>query len=273
MPPGSPVAGPAPFTVNFDGSKSNNPGGSIVSWKLDFGDGSAVAKGKGTPPAKVTHTYSSIGSFPALLSLKTSQGTKSSARLMVFATDPNPPRATWLTGTPINGFAPQIVDFNASQSAPGDWSIDFGDGTAPVTGTGTPPASLPHTYTDPANYAATLTITADGKVTTATARSSIVVPSLPQARTRAPARITDTTATLEGHILPNASTAQYWFEWGTSPSLGNSTAKVDLTDVATVDTEITGLDPSSQYYFRIVASNVVGENDGPVLSFTTNAGP
>jgi phospholipase C len=265
----SPVVGSAPFTVSFDGSQSSDPGGSIASWKLDFGDGSLPAKGTGTPPAAQTHTYASTGSFRAQLTVKTASGKKSTAALMVFVVDPAPARPTWITGTPINGFAPQAVTFDASLSAPGAWSIDFGDGSLPAVGTGTPPANLVHTYTDPGSYTATLTVDADGVVTKASARSSIIAPSLPYARTRAPARFASTTATLEAHILPNASTAQYWFEWGTTPSLGNVTPTVTLDHVATVDQNLTGLTPGTQYFYRIDVLNSLGPASGSVLDFTT----
>ena len=265
----SPVVGNAPFTVSFDGSQSNDPAGSIASWNLAFGDGSQPAKGTGTPPAVLTHTYSSIGSFHAQLSVRTASGKRSSAGLMVFVLDPNPARPTWITGTPINGFAPQDVTFDASLSAPGNWSIDFGDATAPATGSGTPPAALVHTYANPGSFTATITVSAGGVVTTASARSSVVTPDLPVARTRAPARIGTTTATLEAHILPNASTAQYWFEWGTTPSLGNVTPTVNLDHVATVDENITGLTAGTQYFYRVDVVNSLGQVDGSVINFTT----
>jgi PKD repeat protein len=266
----SPVTGPAPLTVSFDGSQSTDTVGPITSWRLDFGDGTAASTGKGPPPAALEHTYAAVGTYHAILGLKDAAGNRSTAAVTVFVTNPVAPRPTWLTGTPINGFAPQDVTFDASQSGPGNWSIDFGDGTNPATGTGTPPAGLVHTYASPGTYTATLTVTgADSSVTTASATSSIVAASIPVARTRKAAQTLQTEMTLEGHAIPNAATADYWFEWGTTPDLGNSTPVTTITREDTFDEVITGLTPGTQYYYRMAVSNYLGTGYGLVTSATT----
>jgi PKD repeat protein len=54
-------SGPAPLEVRFDGRFSYDPGGELVSWAWDFGDG-----GTATGP-EVTHTYTASGRyFPTL---------------------------------------------------------------------------------------------------------------------------------------------------------------------------------------------------------------
>jgi phospholipase C len=266
----SPVTGPAPLTVSFDGTQSTDSSGPISGWQLDFGDGSRAVSGGGAPPSAIEHTYASVGSYTAVLSLRDAAQNKSSANLTVYVSNPVAPRPTWLTGTPINGFSPQAVTFDASQSGPGNWSIDFGDGTNPATGSGTPPAGLVHTYANPGAYTATLTVTgADSSVTTAGATSSIVAASLPIARTRKAAQALQTAATLEGHVTPNAATADYWFEWGPSPALGNSTPVTTIDREDTIDLVVNGLAPATKYYYRIVATNYLGTSYGAQSSFTT----
>lgn len=69
--------GNAPLTVQFDGSGStdSDAGDTIASFSFDFGDGSdAVTQSA----AKVTHTYSKAGFYPAKLTVTDSRGLISS---------------------------------------------------------------------------------------------------------------------------------------------------------------------------------------------------
>jgi PKD repeat protein len=51
------------------------------------------------------------------------------------------------------------VTFDGSHSLPGArWAMKFGDGSANASGTGAPPASIPHSYAHPGSYFATLTV-------------------------------------------------------------------------------------------------------------------
>ena len=64
----NPMTGDAPLTVNFDGSGSTTPVGTITRYKWDFGDGTAATG------AKVTKTYTTPGTYYATLSLTNSNG-------------------------------------------------------------------------------------------------------------------------------------------------------------------------------------------------------
>jgi phospholipase C/PKD repeat protein len=267
-----PVAGDAPLDVSFDGSASRDPGGKkIATWALDFGDATTPAGGTGRPPASIPHTYTADGTYTATLTVTSVSGESATATVNVDVTNPAPRPATWLTATPINGFSPQPVVFDGSNSASGDWSIDFGDASAPETGSGVPPAGLEHTYVDPGVYLATLTITApDGSVTTATATSTMTAPSLPSVNTSKAFAVTQTTATLEGRVAPNASTATTWFEWGTKKRGMTATTAVPLTSAGPVDLPLAGLAPGTTYYYRIDASNALGTSLGKTVEFTTS---
>jgi hypothetical protein len=69
----TPQSGPAPFTTNFDASQSFdlNPCTSIVSYTLDFGDGTAPVT-QSSP--SFSHTYSNTGNYPARLTVTDSAG-------------------------------------------------------------------------------------------------------------------------------------------------------------------------------------------------------
>lgn len=45
-----------------------------MTWSLDFGDGSAVQRGTGNPPASVPHTYAAAGAYPARLVVGDGEG-------------------------------------------------------------------------------------------------------------------------------------------------------------------------------------------------------
>jgi len=87
--------------------------------------------------------------------------------------------------------------------------------------------------------------------------------------------VTRTTANLNGRINPNNSETSYWFEYGDSTNLGNTTAfqsagagSVSLNK----SVQVSGLAPATKFYFRMNAQNQFGTVNGTTLVFTT-AGP
>ena len=88
------LAGPVPLTVHFDASRSTDPDGGIASYRFDFGDGTAGQSGV-SPLA--THTFTTIGTFQATVTVTDSAGLASTARVTVtvaprFPGDPGPGR-------------------------------------------------------------------------------------------------------------------------------------------------------------------------------------
>ncbi|MFN0174877.1 MAG: PKD domain-containing protein [Saprospiraceae bacterium] len=69
----NPPTGIAPLQVSFDGSSSNDPDGSIVSYHWDFGDGSADAIGQ-----TVMHTFTATGTLTVTLTVEDDQGVQHS---------------------------------------------------------------------------------------------------------------------------------------------------------------------------------------------------
>lgn len=95
----SPLSGPAPLAVTLDGSGSQ---GSISSYSLDFGDGTAPVSGKGQPVA-TTHTYATNGSYTAVLTVNGSDFTDSASATITVADEEATPTVS-PTGTvgPVN---------------------------------------------------------------------------------------------------------------------------------------------------------------------------
>jgi CSLREA domain-containing protein len=85
--------------------------------------------------------------------------------------------------------------------------------------------------------------------------------------------ITQTTATLHGAVTPNAGSATYRFEYGTTTGYGSSTP--DTGGAGAVAAAIAGLAPGTTYHFRIVATTAFGTAQSGDATFTTAppAGP
>ncbi|MBX4215388.1 DUF11 domain-containing protein [Candidatus Parcubacteria bacterium] len=86
--------------------------------------------------------------------------------------------------------------------------------------------------------------------------------------------LTCTGVTLSGSVFPNGASTNAWFEWGTTQSLGTQTAAQAFTANSNFTSSLTGLTPSTTYYYRAVAQNVNGiayspDLSQPPLSFST----
>jgi hypothetical protein len=84
--------------------------------------------------------------------------------------------------------------------------------------------------------------------------------------------------TVRGSVTPNGNAAVTWFEYGTSPLLASfaQTAKQSIgsgSSAVSVTQALSGLQPSTTYSVRIVASNIGGTASGAITSFTTGALP
>ena len=95
---------------------------------------------------------------------------------------------------------------------------------------------------------------------------------LPTATTLAATNILSTGATLNASINPGGY-ADAFFQYGTSTNSGLSLvlAQAGLTgsSVVSANLPLTGLLPGATYYYRSVATNTAGTNNGVYLSFTT----
>jgi hypothetical protein len=84
-----------------------------------------------------------------------------------------------------------------------------------------------------------------------------------------------TKAVLAGRVDPENSHTTYWIEYGTDTSYGRSLPATRDGDAGlgeegnVVTQQVTGLQPSSTYHFRIIASNAAGTATGLDQTFTT----
>jgi hypothetical protein len=82
-------------------------------------------------------------------------------------------------------------------------------------------------------------------------------------------------ATLSGEVNAQGRSTNVWFRWGTSPTnlslFGDAQPNQAMgTTVTTVSCQLVELAPNTTYYYRIVAQNTEGTDEGDVLSFKTS---
>ncbi|MEA3020307.1 MAG: hypothetical protein QOI47_1831 [Actinomycetota bacterium] len=97
--------------------------------------------------------------------------------------------------------------------------------------------------------------------------------SLAPAATTTPATdVSSYAATLNATVGAVGSSTTYYFEYGTSPSFGSTTATTTIeasSSTVSTPTYVSGLSASATYYFRIVATNADGTRYGARLTFQT----
>jgi hypothetical protein len=152
---------------------------------------------------------------------------------------------------------------------------NWGDGT-PATTAGSSTAG--HTFAAAGNYQVSLTVTDRlGFTSTKTQQVSVSTgaPGTPTVTTLPAAAVSQTGATLKGTINPAGQTVTYRFRYGTSP--GSLTASTPVTSgpagqsAVPVSATVTGLSPSTKYYFQLVASTGSNSYPGSVQSLTTSS--
>lgn len=110
-----------------------------------------------------------------------------------------------------------------------------------------------------------------------TEQSTAQVPEAgsPAVVTSASVAPSDTTAVVAGTVTPNGGLTSYWYEYGTTLSLGSKTSKQAVgSGYAAIPAPayITGLSKNTAYYFRLVAENQFGRIAGAQYAFHTTQG-
>ena len=153
------------LTASFSASGSSDPGGNIVSYTWNFGDGNT---GTGVTPS---HTYAAAGNYSVTLTVTDNLGATGTQTQSISVT------STSVNTPPLASFTYDLsnlnVTFDASGSSDSDGNIvsyawTFGDGN---TGTGVTPS---HTYAAAGNYSVILTVT-DNVGATGTQTQSVTV--------------------------------------------------------------------------------------------------
>lgn len=149
------TGGVAPYAVNFDGTGSNDPDGSIVSYAWDFGNDRTATT------AVASANYTSPGTYTVTLSVTDNRGAVGTATRVITVTGaPNLPPSAVIRTVSVAGTVPLTVNLSGSNSTDPDGSIatyawDLGNG---ATGSG---ASVQAIYNTIGSYTVTLVVTDD----------------------------------------------------------------------------------------------------------------
>jgi len=163
----SPIQGPAPLAVIFNGEESTDDVG-IDTYFWEFSDGRTSSQ------MNPMLTFESVGTYDATLTVTDEAGLSDSVTIQIVVTEPGSNQApnAIVEATPENGGAPLEVAFTGSGSTDDvgvvSYVWDFDDGTTSTE------ADPTHTYTAPGTYIAELTVT-DGEGLTDTATIEIEV--------------------------------------------------------------------------------------------------
>lgn len=149
-----PISGPAPLTVNFDGSGSTDADGEIRSYQWVFGQNETAEE------AATTFTFDREGTYVVLLTVTDEDGAThtTNASIEVGPPDINTPPNAVLDADQTSGPAPLSVQFDATASTDSDGEIvsyfwDFDDGNTDST------ASTLHTFESVGTFEVLLMVT------------------------------------------------------------------------------------------------------------------
>ena len=96
-------------------------------------------------------------------------------------------------------------------------------------------------------------------------------PLAPAVTTSAPEAVGSAQARLAGLVTANGTATTAWFEWGATTDYGDLTAVQSAGELGELGlaAEISGLAPTTEYHYRVVAENVYGLTLGADQAFTT----
>ncbi|KKP31770.1 MAG: hypothetical protein A2312_01975 [Candidatus Staskawiczbacteria bacterium RIFOXYB2_FULL_32_9] len=130
------------------------------------------------------------------------------------------------------------------------------------------------TFSQPGNYVAILNVTS-GTQSTVTSANVTVVTSVtsPSVQTNSATNIQLNSATLNGNItsLGGDTSANVWFQWGTSISYGYETSHQTLGSLTSFTHSAVGLATNTTYHYRAVIQNSNSTAYGQDIVFTTTA--
>lgn len=101
------------------------------------------------------------------------------------------------------------------------------------------------------------------------------LPSAPGASTGNASGISSVAASLSGSVGPRGASTSYRFEYGTTPSYGQSSPVGDVSGDGSkgVGASLGNLKPATTYHYRLIASNAGGSAQGSDKTFTTQERP
>lgn len=213
--PGGPYTGTVGTTITFNGSRSYDPDGTIVSYTWDFGDGT------GGSGQFLGHAYSAPGTYTVSLRVRDNRNASRTATTTATITGGSPGNQAPVAnaGGPYSAAVGASITFNGANSSDPDGTITsyawyFGDG---ATGSGATPSK---SYSAAGTYAVTLTVTDNqGATNSATASATITSSGA-------------TTPNYEGYF--DVGDCNYLAGWAADRNRLNTSINLDVYDGATL---------------------------------------
>lgn len=165
--------------IQFDARSSSDPGGQIVSYSWEFGDGSPVESG-----AQVAHVYAEVKEYTVVLTVTDDKGLSGITRRKVRVNTPPVAAFDYSPAMPNPGVGVSFTMVEArSLSYDPDgvivsYTLNFGDGT--IKTIRPPQRQLTHSFSAGGSYTATLTVTDnDGASMTYSQQITVNQPPVP----------------------------------------------------------------------------------------------
>jgi YD repeat-containing protein len=267
--------------VNFDGSASSDPDGTIAKYEWDLDGNGTYETESGIEPA-VTHSYSAAGTYDPRLRVTDSSGNRSTTLRTITVTNQAP--ASALTATPSAVNKGQVVNFDGTGSSDPDgtivkyeWDLD-GNGTY-ETNTGTTPTAS-RSYSSAGAVETRLRVTDDKGATSVSTKTVTVTLLGPTASFTVAPNPADTGATVtfdgSGSSDPDGTVGKY--EWdldgnGTYETITGATATAGRSYATAgpvqIGLRITDDDGQTATATRALTVN----NRAPAASFTVTPNP
>ena len=252
------LTGRVDVSIQFDGTASSDPDGTIISYDWDWGDG--TIHGSGATP---THTYTTPGVYTVTLTVMDNKYAVAKDTLTVTVYVPpvviaggDQTLATGETGT-----------FDGSGSYDPDGSIvsydwDWGDGTSHGTD-----AISTHTYGENGIYYATLTVTDDDGVTSSETITVTVcdVPVIPELPDKTGVSGVPIAFDSSGANDPDGTIVSYDWDWGdgtphgTGATPSHTYAADGVYEATLTVTDSQGMTASSSFTVTVYDAPVIPE--------------
>jgi hypothetical protein len=207
-----------------------------------------------------------------------------------FTTLPNPPTVVTSPASSVsqttatlnatvnpNGGAASACEFQWGTTAgygnTASCAQTVGSGTGPVAVTANLTGLTPNTI-----YHYRIVATNPGGTSYGSDKTFTAEITAPTVVTGTASGVSETLATLNATVNPDGGTvSNCQFQWGTTPSYGNTIACAQTvgsgTSPVAATANLTGLAPNINYHYRIVATNSSGTSNGSDQTFTTPTTP
>lgn len=157
--PGGPYGEDEGASITFDGTASADPDGQALTFEWDFGDGSEHSSGV-TP----SHVYADNGTYVVTLTVDDGNGgvdvASTTAVIENTAPQVNAGAASSIESGQTLNFSGTVTDAGTADT-PSSWTLDWGDGSAPLTGSAAVPGAVlaDHQYYATGTFTVLLTVT------------------------------------------------------------------------------------------------------------------